>query len=231
MALEPGEAIAPRKRRIRDDWLEPLPAARHQLFGTQIAEMEAVHDMGCVSLNEAFAFRRKGCLIRARQHISMTADLLDRLTEHLVAALSAVEEEARGLESSLTVAPLNPEFFRGEMAVRAAWWNSLVHGLLVFPRLRLSHKLWTMKKTALRLRRDFRAAANEIIEGTSTDPSATWELVEELHFDLTTLLRETTVLLKSFLLALSTDGFESFQRRLARQTRLPAKPGFTGAST
>lgn len=231
MALEPSEAIVPRKRRIRDDWLEPLPAARHQLFGAQIAEMEAVHDMGCVSLNEAFVLRRKGYLVRARRHVSMAADLLDRLAEHLVAALTAVEEEARGLQSTLTVVPLNPEFFRGEKAVRAAWWNAIVHGALLFPRLRLFHKLWTMRKTAQGLHTDFRAAASEIIDGTSIDPLATWALIEELHFDLTTLLRETTVLLKSFLLALSSDGFVSFQRRLARQTQLRPKPDLTGAST
>ena len=231
MALEPVEVIAPRKRRIRDDWLEPLPAARHDFFGTQIAEMASVHDMGSMALNEAFALRRKGHLVRARRHIGITAELLDRLAEHLVTALSAVEDEARGLQSAMAVAPLSPEFFRGEKAVRAAWWNTFVHVPLLTPRLRLYYKLWAMRKTAQGLHADFRWAANEIIEGTSIDPLTSWALIEELHFDLTTLLRETTVLLKSFLLALSSDGFASFQRRLAQHAALRSKPDLTGAST
>jgi hypothetical protein len=50
---------------------------------------------------------------------------------------------------------------------------------------------------------------------------------------LNTLLRETTVVLKSFIRALSSDEFESFQQRLGRQAPLlpKADPGLTGAST
>ena len=140
---------------------------------------------------------------------------------------------AARLDDFPAVDSLRPEFFRGEKAVRAAWWNAVLHGPLLQARLRLFHKLWTLRGSVRELRDDFAAAAGEIAEGMCIEPTSRWELLEVLHFDLNTLLRETTVMLKSFLLAISTDEFETFQRRLGRAAPLVAKtdPGLTRAST
>ena len=233
MAPEPGEGSVTRRRRVRDDWVEPLPAARHKVFGAEVAELEAIYGMVSVALDAAFALRAKGELVRGRQQIGVAAELLDRLVERLLEALGALQELAARLDALPAVAPLNPEFFRGKRAVRAAWWNAMLHGPLLQMRLRLFHKLWTLRTSVAALRGDFRAAADEIAEGMCIEPSSRWELLEVLHFDLNTLLRETTVVLKSCIRALSSHEFESFQRRLGRQAPLlpKADPGLTGAST
>jgi hypothetical protein len=190
-----------------------------------MAELNAGYAMLSVALNEAFALRAKCQLVGARQQTAVAAELLNRLVERLLAALAALQEHARHLIFLPTVEPLNPDFFRGERAVQAAWWNALLHGSLLQNRLRVFHKLWTLRKTIAGLRDTFQAAANEIAEGMCVEPSARWELLEVLHYDLNTLLRETTVVLKSFLLALSTDEFKSFQQRLELLPRPLPQPG------
>ena len=56
--------------------------------------------------------------------------------------------------------------------------------------------------------------AEEIAEGTSTQPALLWSAVELLEYDLTTCLGEAEVLLKSFLHALQSREGENFETRL-----------------
>jgi hypothetical protein len=233
VALENAEGNTAKKRRVRDDWTEPLPAARHKVFGAQTGELEAGYQMVSVALDSAFGNRSRGELVKARQQVGVAAALLERVAGRLLEALEALQEVAERLEQFPAVEPLRPEFFRGKSAVRAAWWNAVLHGPLLQARLRLFHKLWTLRSSVVELRAEFAAAADEISGGMCIEPTLRWELLEVLHFDLNTLLRETTVMLKSFLVAISTEEFESFQRRLGRAAPLVAKtdPGLTRAST
>jgi hypothetical protein len=233
VALGNVEGNTAKKRRVRDDWTEPLPAARHKVFGAQAGELEAGYQMVSVALNAAFANRSRGELVKARQQVAVAGALLERVAGRLLEAIEALQEVAARLNQFPAVEPLRPEFFRGEKAVRAAWWNAVLHGPLWQAKLRLVHKLWTLRSSVRELRDEFGATADEIAGGMCIEPTSRWELLEVLHFDLNTLLRETTVMLKSFLLAISTDEFESFQRRLGRTAPLVAKtgPGLTRAST
>jgi hypothetical protein len=45
-------------------------------------------------------------------------------------------------------------------------------------------------------------------------PESHWEALDSLHYDLNTCLRETIVVLKSFLLGLSPEELDAFCRRL-----------------
>ena len=65
---------------------------------------------------------------------------------------------------------------------------------------------------------EFRSTAEDLAEGTSIRPSMHWEALDNLHYDLNTCLRETIVLLKSFLRALPASELDAFRTRLASHT-------------
>jgi hypothetical protein len=48
--------------------------------------------------------------------------------------------------------------------------------------------------------------------GLATDPATFWKVVDETHYDLNTCLRETIIMLKSFLHVLPDDELAGFQK-------------------
>jgi hypothetical protein len=65
------------------------------------------------------------------------------------------------------------------------------------------------------LGKEYVTGAGELGEGLGTDPIALWQIVDTAHYDLNTCLRETMVLLKSFLRALPEDQVPAFQESVA----------------
>ena len=223
-----------REASVCDDWLAPLPEEKHKLFDSTVAAFEASYSMLSVALDEAFALRRKGTLVRAREQAAVSADLLDRLAARILAALAALEEQARHSRTLPRVVPLNPGFFRGKTAQRTAGWNSLLHRVLLSNRSRFFSKLRALREVVGELVREFREVADEIADGASVHPEVRWQALDCLHYDLNTCLRETVVVLKSFLRALPAEEFEAFHRKLeAPATPWPrrARSPFSRAST
>lgn len=182
--------------------------------------------MFSVALDEAISLRATGSLIRAREQTSMAADLLDRLAAGLCGALRALEEQGRHLGALPEVLPFDSANFRGTPAQDLAEWNLLLHRVLFGARSRFFHKISVLDELVTALALEFREIAEEIAEGTSVRPERRWASLDSLHYDLNTCLRETIVVLKSFLVFLPAEQVESFGRRLAQATaaELRARP-------
>ena len=204
-----------RRNAVRDDWLAWLPPGKLRLFERAVHDWDADYAMLSVTLDEALTLLKREHLVRARQLAGNSADLCDRLAAGLLGALRAIVDHGRHFGALPTVAPLNPEFFRGEAALRTAAWNQLLYNVLLSSRSRFFHKLRALSDMVEELARDFREGADDLAEGTATEPETVWESLECLHYDLNTCLRETVVVFKSFLRALPEKELSNFETRLA----------------
>jgi len=199
-----------------------------------VSGLESLYAMSSVSLDEAFSARGSGALVLAREQVAVSAELTERLGNQLLEALKALDEHSRKSRKFPQVTPLNADFFRGTTGRRVAAMQEVMHSLVPTRRARFIHKLEALEQTVREVSKEYREAAEQISEGASTDPATHWEALDLLHYDLNTCLRETIVVLKSFLLALSSGQFEAFQERLAALAQLmPSQlgPGVSGAST
>lgn len=203
------------KGTLPGQWYAKLPAPQERLYDSIVTDLESSYAMLSVALDEAFACRSRGRLPRAREGAAVAASLFDRLSSSLLAALGAVADQSRHSKPVPDVKPLNPDFFRREWARRAAAWNSLLHHVVVGNRSRFLNKVEALDGTVGTLAGEFRETAGEISAGFSVRPGDDWDSLDSLHYDVNTCLRETIVLLKSFLRELPEAELETFARRWA----------------
>jgi hypothetical protein len=155
--------------------------------------------MMSVALDDAFSLRACGELICARQEVCVSADLLQPLSDTLLSFCEIAVRRVRHIARAPSVEPMRAEFFRGDTGQSAASWNSILHHVLVGERARFLHKVRILSATIQHIEQQFLAAAEEIARGTSTNPDDCWKILECLHYDFSTCLREAEVVLKSFL--------------------------------
>jgi hypothetical protein len=191
-----------------------LPREKTQLFETVVRSWELSYAMLSVALDESLSMRARGELVCSQQQISITADLLRRLASSLTSCCLAVELRARQIVSLPAVEPLKMGFFRGSTAQTAASWNGIIHHVLFGDRSRFFHKLRILSDTLKRLESEFTEVAGEISAGTSAKSSANLGTLDCLHYDFSTCLRETEVVLKSFLCSLPDDQLSAFSADL-----------------
>lgn len=204
-----------RRNSVCDDWIAWLPPDKFSLFEQLQHDWDTTYGMLSVTLDEALTLRTQGCPAGTRQLAANAADLCGRLAEVLLGALRSISEHGRHFGTLSAVDPLNPEFFRGESAKRTAAWSHLLYKVLFSDRSRFFHKIRALSGMVEELVGEFRAAAEDLAEEGSTQPASVWETLECLHYDLNTCLRETVVVLKSFLRALPDEELPNFQTRLA----------------
>lgn len=205
---------------MSEDWITALPRDKNQVFETVVRRWECTYAMMSVALDEALTLRARGELVCARQQVSVAADLLERLALSLVCFCNSVSVHGRRIVKLPAVEPLNVEFFRGDTAQSAASWNGIVHHLFFHGRSRFFRKLRILSSTLAQLEREFLEAAQDLSRGLSVDPSDCWKKLEYLHYDFNTCLRETEVMLKSFLRTLPSDQL----RGLANDLDAPPAP-------
>jgi hypothetical protein len=172
--------------------------------------------MMSVSLDEALAQRARGELVCAQQQVAITSDLMLRLARILIGGCAVLSERGKHVVNLPLVQPLHTEFFRGDTGQSAASWNSLLHNVLLGERSRFFHKLRILSNTLEHLGTEFQQAAHDIAGGTCVQPVACWNHLDSLHYDLNTCLRESEVILKSFLHALPADQLSLFDGELSR---------------
>jgi hypothetical protein len=158
--------------------------------------------------------RARGELVRARQQVSVSADLLERLAASLVGACGVLSGRGRHISNVPNVAPLNTDNFRGETAQTAASWNEFLHRVLFASRSRYFQKLRILSETLQNLTREYNDAAEDVTDGISVQPGDSWDKLECLHYDFTTCLREAEVLVKSFLRSLPSEQLSAFAAEL-----------------
>ncbi|HWG58150.1 MAG TPA: hypothetical protein VN661_03800 [Candidatus Acidoferrales bacterium] len=200
--------------RVRDDWFANLPGEKTRVFEAIVQQWECTYAMMSVSLDEAIALRIGGQLVCARQQLSIAADLFDRLAGALMRACDVLAHRAERARDLPAVEPLHTRFFRGDTAQSAASWNEILHHVLFGNRLRFFHKLRILAGTVRKLNDQFSEAAGDIREGLSTKPSQSWGTLDSLHYDLNTCLRESEIVLKSYLRALPSDHVSALAEAL-----------------
>ena len=199
---------------MSDDWVAPLPREKNHLFDARVRHWEDGYAMMSVALDDSLSLRMRGELVCARRSVSVSSDLFLRLSSELEAACIALGECGRSLANLPAVEPLQSGFFRGNMAQSAATWNNLLHHVLMGERTRFFHKLRSLSATLDQLTVEFCATAEEIVDGTSIHPDASWKSIDSLHYDFNTCLREIEVVLKCFLHALPSDRLAAFSKQL-----------------
>jgi hypothetical protein len=183
--------------------------------------------MMSVSLDDSLALRARGELVCAREQLSVTAELFERVSSLLIFFCDTVSLHSRHLRSFPTVKPLNTEFFRGDIGQQAASWNSILHRILFGDRSRFHHKVRILSETLRRLEVEFHRATAAISKAGSIHPAESWKALDCIHYDFNTCLRENEVLLKSFLRALPIQNLGAF----ALDMGVPLPSGSVGPQT
>ena len=209
---KPGTSSS--RRSVSDDWIAWLPRDKVQVFDAVVHRWETFYAMTSVSLDDAFSLRARGELVRARQQVSISAELLSHLAASLVSACAILTDRGRHVSDVPNVAPLDAENFRGETAQTAASWNEFLHRVLFASRSRYFQKLRILSETLQKLTAEYNDAAQDIAAASSVTPGDSWEKLECLQYDFTTCLREAEVLVKSFLRALPGEQLAAFATEL-----------------
>jgi hypothetical protein len=221
------------RRRVLDDWVAALPREKSQLYEEIVQRWECSYAMMSVALDEAFSLRASGELVCARQQVSIASGLLGRLAPSLISLCETLSVRGQHVTKFPVVEPMNADFFRGNTAQSAASWNGILHHVLFSPRSRFFHKLRILAHTLALLEAEFVDAASEISKGLSVQPSDCWQRLDDIHYDFNTCLRESEIVLKSFLRILPDEQLSSLATDLDAPPRpkpLPAKSRLSGAS-
>lgn len=206
-------ASAPRYT-VSEDWLAALPREKGHVYQTTVRQWESSFAMMSVALDGALSLRARGELVCARQQVFISADLLVRVADALIAACGALSARGRHLADLPLVEPLNTEFFRGETAQNAAQWNALLHQVLFANRSRFFQKLRILTDTVEHVVGEFDETAEDVGRGLSIQPTNSWKALDCLHYDFNTCLCESEIILKSFLRALPIEQLATFASEL-----------------
>jgi hypothetical protein len=222
-------ALSARGMSVKDDWRAWLPEAKDEVFRAYVRQLEISYNMLSVSLDEALSLRQAGLLEKASLAACVTPDLCSRFACPLVALLWSLSEHAKHYGTVPNAAPLDPSNFQGARGQRAARLSSLLCRVLLSDRSQFLHKLSTLCEMVDDLNQDFHNAATEISGGEQANSDAKWQAVDAAHYDLNTCLRETIILLKSFLMALPDNQLDSFQATVCTQMGIsrPKKPSLS----
>jgi hypothetical protein len=216
---------------VTSDWIRALPREKSEIFESSVRHWERSFAMVSVALDDAFAMRARGELVCASQQVSVSAALLTRISTSLISFCESLANRGRFIRHIPSVEPLNPEFFRSQMAQSAAAWNEFLHCVAFGSRPRFVHKLRILSSTFERLDREFGKAAGDIARAASAGSS--WKALDQVHYDFNTCLRETEVILKSFLRALPIEHLAGFttevERPRPRRLRLRLRPSRASA--
>jgi hypothetical protein len=209
---------------VQADWRAGLPKEKAEVYNKHVHELESSYAMLSVSLNEAIELRQLGQPGKSQLAVGITSALCKLLTQALGGLLHALSEHAKHYGTTPNAAPLDPANFQGQRGQRSARISSLLNRVLLTHRLQFLHKVSTLEEMVDDLGKDFRAAADDLAEGTSLNPMEIWAEVDSDHYDLNTCLRESIVVFKSFLIAMPDGQLEAFEDTVRLQSQDPGVP-------
>jgi hypothetical protein len=204
---------------VREDWLAWLPEEKDRFFSSIHSELETSYVISSISLNDVLTLSREGRLPPAGEQAAMVVTLFDGPARQLQGLLRALGEHGRHFGTVPLVIPLRPGFFRSAAAQRTARANHLVSRVLFSARARFFRKVRALLQIVAGLQRETRALAR----ATTLQTALGWDRLEEMHYDLNTCLRETTVVLKSFLCILPGPEMPQFEARLIARMSKPVQ--------
>ncbi|MDQ1408906.1 MAG: hypothetical protein QOJ41_641 [Acidobacteriaceae bacterium] len=227
---DPGNPLSGRRGTVQDDWRARLPEEKLKVFTAYMGRLESTYCMLSVSLNEALTLRHEGRLIKCCEAVNVTPSLCRRLSVELASLIRALGEHAKHYGTVPNAAPLDPQNFQTTKGQRSARMSGLLSKVLLSHRTQFLHKLSTLLEIVENLGKEYCLSAEELGGGLSTDPALLWKTIDAAHYDLNTCLRETIVLLKSFLRAVPDDQLASFQKSVMAGWRLAKQESDTMAN-
>jgi hypothetical protein len=208
-----------RGRCVQQDWRSSLPEEKALVFRDHEHHLELLYNMFSVSLNEAIELKLAGLRAQSLSAIGMTSELCARLTRPLAGTLRALHEHAKHYGTVPNAAPLDPENYHGHRGQRSARMSGLLDRVLFSHRLQFLYKVSTLEEMVEDLDKDFRDVAGDLAEDLCPNPEHGWHEVDAGHYDLTTCLRETIVLFKSFLVVLPAAQLGDFEKTVHDQSQ------------
>jgi hypothetical protein len=196
------------------DWRRPLGSEKSDVYLVCLGRLENTYSMFSVNLDEAIGLRRYGRTAKAHQVLSVAPALCQRLAQPLQSLLRAMLEHAKHFGTTPNLAPLDPENFQNARSQRVARFNDLLSNILLTRKSRFLHKISSLADLVDELDSNFASTVEELAGEESFQPERDWELLDAVHYDLNTCLREAVVLFKSFLHALPEAQLASFQAAL-----------------
>ncbi len=214
---------------VSQDWRTPLKNEKSHVYLNCIQSLETSYSMFSVNLDEAFGMRRTGRMAKSFQVLSVSPALCERLAHPLLILLRSMLDHAKHFGIAPNVEPLNSDNFQSSRGQRVALFNDLVSRVLLTRKLQFTHKISALADLVDELDSSFEATAEELACGDSFQPDRDWEVLDGVHYDLNTCLREAVVLLKSFLHALPDTQLASFQAALSDSLTSSSRPILTRA--
>jgi hypothetical protein len=203
-----------RPKSVRQDWHADLPPEKSRVYSYALEQVDPAHAIFSVALDQAISHRRSGKHKMACDFADVSAELCVRFAASLECLLNVVERHADNFGLLPSVAPLNPLYFEGQTAKRAAKMNSLLSDVLFGGRKRFLHKVRTLGEMASDIAEEYRVMAFEVSDGSFSKED--WDHLKLLQYDLTTSLSEANVMLKSFIVCLPPGEVIGFRDRLAK---------------
>jgi len=215
--------VSPRPIQVREgsvsqDWRRALSTEKSRTYLNSLHALETAYAMFSVNLDEAFGMRRNGRMPKAYQVLSVAPALCRRLTSPLHSLLCAMLEHAKHFGTTPNLAPLDPENFQNSRSQRVARFNDLLSRILFTRKSQFLHKISALADLVDELDSSFESTSEELFVRQSLRPEREWELLDSVHYDLNTCLRETVVLFKSFLHALPEVQLREFEAALRVQS-------------
>jgi len=193
---------------VQQDWRALLPEGKSAFFYAHANELENAYLMLSVALDGALTLWRRGQNAMAKETADVTPELCDRLVLRLSSVLHAMRQQARHFGIVPNLAPLEVRNFRTERAQRAARFSSLMGHVLFSERSQFIQKISALEQIVEELGDLFVEAVGQASLADSEARCVSWQALDAGHFDLNTSLRETLVLLKSFLVVLPEEQLD-----------------------
>ncbi len=203
-----------RRESVCQDWRTPLDGAKSDVYQRLLFHLTTEYNMFSVALDEALEMRRAWQMGKALQALALAPVLCGRLSGPMIAVLRGMMEHARHFSTTPNVAALDPENFQNTRSQRIARFNGAFSRILLSRRSQFIHKIAALAELSEELTGNLVDAVEEIAGESSAEPERCWESLDGCHYDLNTCLRETEVLLKSFLHALPGSQLAQFQETL-----------------
>jgi hypothetical protein len=209
---------------VSQDWRMPLKGIKSHTYICCLQHLESIYGMFSVNLDEALGLWRKRQGPKAYQVLSVAPALCDRLTQPLVGFLRTMLQHAKHFGIAPNFSPLDAENFQNWRSQRVALFNGLFSRVLLTRKSQFVHKISALADLVEELGESFESTATNLASGDSSHSDRDWELLDSIHYDLNTCLREAVVLFKSFLHALPEQQLAGFQEMLDRQAACTSSP-------
>jgi hypothetical protein len=195
----------------------PLKGSKSHIYFSCVEHLETIYGMFSVNLDEALGMRRNGHEPKAYQVLSVAPALCGRFARPLASLLGVMLEHAKHFGIAPNLSPLDAGNFQNSRSQRVALFSGLVSRVLLTRKSQFVHKISALGDLVGELGEQFESTATDLASGDSLHNDRDWELLDSIHYDLNTCLREAVVLFKSFLHALPEQELAGFQAMLDRQ--------------